>query len=81
MIMPRYMNAEKYNLDRIYFGGCFIRGKWEQRKWITGTERCDRTRGYNLNAVICYTILEQRDEASIVPSARGVLVSRLSDIL
>jgi hypothetical protein len=22
----RYMNAEKYNLDRIYFGGCFIRG-------------------------------------------------------
>lgn len=21
------MNAEKYNLDRIYFGGCFIRGK------------------------------------------------------
>lgn len=23
-----YMNAEKYGLDRIYFGGCFIRGKW-----------------------------------------------------
>lgn len=22
----RYMNAEKYNLERIYFGGCFIRG-------------------------------------------------------
>lgn len=21
------MNAEKYGLDRIYFGGCFIRGK------------------------------------------------------
>jgi pantothenate kinase len=21
------MNAEKYNLDRIYFGGCFIRGE------------------------------------------------------
>lgn len=21
-----YMNAEKYNLERIYFGGCFIRG-------------------------------------------------------
>jgi len=20
------MNAEKYDLDRIYFGGCFIRG-------------------------------------------------------
>jgi type II pantothenate kinase len=23
-----YMNAEKYNLDRIYFGGYFIRGKF-----------------------------------------------------
>jgi type II pantothenate kinase len=22
------MNAEKYNLDRIYFGGCFIRGMY-----------------------------------------------------
>jgi hypothetical protein len=22
----RYMNAEKYGLERIYFGGCFIRG-------------------------------------------------------
>ena len=32
----RYMNAEKYNLDRIYFGGCFIRGKWEQRKGRIG---------------------------------------------
>lgn len=30
--LPRYMNAEKYNLDRIYFGGCFIRGKCEHRK-------------------------------------------------
>ena len=25
-IISRYMNAEKYNLDRIYFGGYFIRG-------------------------------------------------------
>jgi len=23
-----YMNAEKYNLERIYFGGCFIRGEY-----------------------------------------------------
>ena len=23
----RYMNAAKYGLDRVYFGGCFIRGK------------------------------------------------------
>lgn len=25
------MNAEKYNLDRIYFGGCFIRGRFLSR--------------------------------------------------
>jgi len=25
-----YMNAEKYNLERIYFGGCFIRGGYKQ---------------------------------------------------
>lgn len=25
-VYVRYMNAEKYGLDRIYFGGCFIRG-------------------------------------------------------
>jgi type II pantothenate kinase len=25
-IAGRYMNAEKYGLNRIYFGGCFIRG-------------------------------------------------------
>ena len=30
--LGRYMNAEKYNLDRIYFGGCFIRGKREHLK-------------------------------------------------
>ena len=23
----RYMNAAKYGLDRVYFGGCFIRGE------------------------------------------------------
>jgi len=22
----RYMNAAKYGLDRVFFGGCFIRG-------------------------------------------------------
>lgn len=26
-LATRYMNAEKYGLDRIYFGGCFIRGE------------------------------------------------------
>jgi type II pantothenate kinase len=41
------MNAEKYNLDRIYFGGCFIRGhqatistlSYAIRFWSKGTKR------------------------------------------
>ena len=27
------MNAEKYNLERIYFGGCFIRGGCQNVDW------------------------------------------------
>ncbi|KAH7107126.1 fumble [Auriculariales sp. MPI-PUGE-AT-0066] len=42
-----YMNAEKYGLDRIYFGGCFIRGhaatiatlSYAIRFWSKGTMR------------------------------------------
>ncbi|KDN52105.1 fumble-domain-containing protein [Tilletiaria anomala UBC 951] len=42
-----YMNAEKYDLDRIYFGGCFIRGhrstistlSYAIRFWSKGTKR------------------------------------------
>ncbi|EGN93171.1 hypothetical protein SERLA73DRAFT_172320 [Serpula lacrymans var. lacrymans S7.3] len=42
-----YMNAEKYHLDRIYFGGCFIRGhaatittlSYAIRFWSKGTKR------------------------------------------
>ncbi|KAF9486509.1 fumble [Pholiota conissans] len=42
-----YMNAEKYNLDRIYFGGSFIRGhaatiatlSYAIRFWSKGTKR------------------------------------------
>ncbi|PWN52981.1 fumble-domain-containing protein [Violaceomyces palustris] len=42
-----YMNAEKFNLDRIYFGGCFIRGhqatistlSYAIRFWSKGTKR------------------------------------------
>ncbi|GJJ09919.1 hypothetical protein Clacol_004143 [Clathrus columnatus] len=42
-----YMNAEKYNLDKIYFGGCFIRGhastvatlSYAIRFWSKGTKR------------------------------------------
>lgn len=46
-ILFSYMNAEKYNLDRIYFGGCFIRGhkstistlSYAIRFWSRGTKR------------------------------------------
>ncbi|KAF8963857.1 pantothenate kinase [Flammula alnicola] len=42
-----YMNAEKYNLNKIYFGGCFIRGhaatiatlSYAIRFWSKGTKR------------------------------------------
>ncbi|CDZ96789.1 Pantothenate kinase PanK and related proteins [Phaffia rhodozyma] len=42
-----HMNAEKYDLDRIYFGGCFIRGhpatistlSYAIRFWSKGTKR------------------------------------------
>jgi len=42
-----YMNAEKYGLERIYFGGCFIRGhaatiatlSYAIRFWSKGTKR------------------------------------------
>jgi len=42
-----YMNAEKYGLDRIYFGGCYIRGhpatistlSYAIRFWSKGTKR------------------------------------------
>lgn len=45
--MCRFMNAEKYGLDRIYFGGCFIRGhaatiatlSYAIRFWSKGTKR------------------------------------------
>ncbi len=33
----RYMNAEKYNLDRIYFGGYFIRGESQDFEWLACT--------------------------------------------
>lgn len=42
-----YMNAEKHNLDHIYFGGCFIRGhaatistlSYAIRFWSKGTKK------------------------------------------
>lgn len=46
-VWSSYMNAEKHNLDRIYFGGCFIRGhsatistlSYAIRFWSKGTKR------------------------------------------
>ena len=38
------MNAEKYGLDRIYFGGCFIRG--ERVLVLRASGRADRGTGH-----------------------------------
>ena len=46
-MVNRFMNAEKYGLNRIYFGGCFIRGhpatiatlSYAIRFWSKGTKR------------------------------------------
>ena len=35
-VCGRYMNAEKYNLERIYFGGCFIRGEFSSAFLFVG---------------------------------------------
>ena len=58
-----YMNAEKFGLDRIYFGGCFIRGhqatiatlSYAIRFWSKGTKRAFflRHEGY-LGAIGCW---------------------------
>ena len=39
-----YMNAEKYNLDRIYFGGYFIRGTSSLRRSARGRRACSTRR-------------------------------------
>lgn len=66
------MNAEKYNLDRIYFGGCFIRGK-DGRSFflceVTDHRNSCRTCGHNHYIIVCYPILEQGNEACTIPSA------------
>jgi hypothetical protein len=54
------MNAEKYNLDRIYFGGCFIRGT--RTCYVDPNQDVDvsicRACGYNNDAVLCHPVLE-----------------------
>ena len=57
-LVSRYMNAEKYGLDRIYFGGCFIRGEFRILRLYRYSSRC-RTCNYHYYPFICYTVLEQ----------------------
>lgn len=76
------MNAEKYGLDRIYFGGCFIRGeKWRRRASALALlmlPSVQRSRCDDLHAVLCHSILEPRDRARHVSSARGFPVGDVS---
>lgn len=61
------MNAEKYNLDRIYFGGCFIRGTYACGVELESTVDMDvRACCYNHHIIVCYPFLEQGNEACFV---------------
>ncbi|KAJ9108284.1 hypothetical protein QFC19_002532 [Naganishia cerealis] len=57
-----YMNAEKYGLDRIYFGGCFIRGKQEHQYCAFCHERSSQSLHrpcfHDLLSLICHSFLE-----------------------
>lgn len=76
-----YMNAEKYNLDRIYFGGCFIRGhqatistlSYAIRFWSKGTKRAFflRHEGY-LGAIGAWIKHVSQDPTSSATNARAV---------
>lgn len=75
-----YMNAEKYNLDRIYFGGCFIRGhqatistlSYAIRFWSKGTKRAFflRHEGY-LGAIGAWIKHVSQDPASSASNTRA----------
>lgn len=79
-----YMNAEKYNLDRIYFGGCFIRGhqatistlSYAIRFWSKGTKRAFflRHEGY-LGAVGAWIKHVSQDPASHAFNARAAALA------
>ncbi|CBQ71538.1 related to pantothenate kinase [Sporisorium reilianum SRZ2] len=74
-----YMNAEKYNLDRIYFGGCFIRGhqatistlSYAIRFWSKGTKHAFflRHEGY-LGAIGAWIKHVSQDPASSASNTR-----------
>ncbi|TKY87072.1 hypothetical protein EX895_003749 [Sporisorium graminicola] len=75
-----YMNAEKYNLDRIYFGGCFIRGhqatistlSYAIRFWSKGTKRAFflRHEGY-LGAIGAWIKHVSQDPTSSASNTRA----------
>jgi len=68
-----YMNAEKYNLDRIYFGGCFIRGtRHIVMCCVELICLCCRACGYDYDVVLRDPLLEQRDQACHVPAPRRI---------
>lgn len=75
------MNAEKYNLDRIYFGGYFIRGEWLSTSGIRAhADMWSRACGDYQYAVVCYQVLESREEKGTLLAARGFPVSRRSEM-
>jgi hypothetical protein len=62
----RYMNAEKYGLERIYFGGYFIRGVEIENLYMLELKLMCRTRGNDRDPFICHPILEQRHKTCTV---------------
>ena len=77
------MNAEKHNLDRIYFGGCFIRGhpttistlSYAIRFWSKGTKRAMflRHEGFlgSIGAWIKNVAPEESEEGSVGEGVGG----------
>lgn len=69
------MNAEKYNLDRIYFGGCFIRGIAQLFDWLSeNSSSWGRACCNYRDTIICHSVLEQGHKASAVPPPRRISV-------
>lgn len=65
------MNAEKHNLDRIYFGGCFIRG---MPLWCCPfcllLKLSSRSSGDNVDIIVRDTLLVKRQKVCTVPETR-----------
>lgn len=84
-LLDRHMNAEKYDLERIYFGGCFIRGArpvfslpslfslWPMltHSWAARVCPC-RSSGDDLDSVVRHSLLVEGHQAGHVPPPRRV---------